>query len=99
LQAGLADTAASFVAVADAADAHAQSWMGWQYKPFERITGWGLAFWDEDGRCMSTDGGGLCDGAEAFCSLNETTVRLVARTYAQAVAGDITAMSFDNDTR
>jgi hypothetical protein len=50
VQAGLADTAASFVAAADAADAHAQSWLGWQFKPYKRITGWGLAFWDEDGR-------------------------------------------------
>ena len=49
-QAGLADTAASFVAAADAADEYAQSWLAWQYKPFERITGWGLAFWNEDGR-------------------------------------------------
>jgi hypothetical protein len=33
------------------------------------------------------------------CSLNETTARLAARTYAQAVAGDITEMSFNNFTR
>jgi hypothetical protein len=54
-QAGLGDTASSFVAAADAADSHAQSWLGWQYKPFKRITGWGLAFWNEDGRCPVTE--------------------------------------------
>jgi hypothetical protein len=32
-------------------------------------------------------------------SLNATTAQLVARTYAQAVAGDIMDMSFDNSTR
>jgi hypothetical protein len=48
-QAGIDHSETSFVSAAEAADANGQSWLGWQYKPYKRITGWGLAFWNEDG--------------------------------------------------
>jgi len=60
----------------DTCDSYLQSWMGWEYKTFDPITGYGPSLWNTDG------------------SFNETIARVMSRSYAQAVAGVTTSMTY-----
>jgi endoglycosylceramidase len=62
------------------ADKYKQSWIGWEYKPYIKITGWGWCLVDEDG------------------SVNLQVAKALSRTYAQAVAGQVVSMNFNNNT-
>ncbi|KAL5463688.1 hypothetical protein EMCRGX_G032612 [Ephydatia muelleri] len=65
----------------DVADQYLQSWLGWEYKPFDPITGADSSIWYSNG------------------TLDMSAIDILSRTYAMAVAGVTTSMTYSASSK
>lgn len=72
---------AQIIETMDVADQYLQSWLGWEYKPFDPITGADSSIWFPNG------------------TLDTGAIDILSRTYATAVAGVTTSMTYSADSK